>query len=253
MAADDRLLELPGCRPWCRRCHRPAVTCVCDQITAVRVRTKFVFLMHPKEAKKTKNGSGRLAHLALPGSELLVGVDFTRHDRVVELLADPAFACRLLYPEPPGRAPGPVAPRDGDATPVLFVIDATWACAKKIVRVSTNLHDLARLSLDIERPSEFHIKHQPHPSCLATIEAVDRALHTLAAAGLERYEPAESERLLRPFHAMVQMGLEQRATPSPRACRVVRPVEAGAARPTGRTRTGSGRNLVFGAELITRR
>ncbi len=61
----SRFLELPGCRPWCQRCHRPGSTCLCEEVTTLQVRTKFVFLMHPKEAKKTKNGTGRMAHLGL--------------------------------------------------------------------------------------------------------------------------------------------------------------------------------------------
>jgi DTW domain-containing protein YfiP len=207
------LLEVEGFRPWCLTCRRPGSTCVCAQITPWAGRTKFVFLMHPKEAKKTKNGSGRMAHLGLEGSELHVGVDFTDHARVNELIEDPAYWCRLLYPDKPGVAPSAPSPPAG-RVPVLFLLDGTWPCAKKMMRLSKNLHDLERLPLRVTTPSDFRIKHQPGRFCLATIEAVDLALTTLARDGFEQYDQADSERLLRPFRWMVDTEIAIAADPN---------------------------------------
>lgn len=192
------------------RCHRAGSVCLCADITPIAVRTKFVFLQHPMEFKKIKNGSGRLAHLSLPGSELLLGVDFSEHKRVNELLAE--HPCQLLYPDAPG-APIATTPSLEGPQPVLFLIDATWPCAKKMMRLSRNLHDLPRLSLAVSAPSAFVIKHQPHPLCLATIEAVDRTLRHLAAEGAESYDDGDSERLLRPFLRMNEMALQHAADP----------------------------------------
>ncbi len=238
------ILEVQGRRPWCLRCRRPASVCLCAHISSLAPRTKFVFLMHPMEVKRIKNGTGRLAHLTLQGSELLVGVDFTQDPRVVELLADPAFDCRLLYPAPAGKA-APVVERVREATPVLFVLDGTWPCAKKMVRLSTNLQALPRVALQVERPSEFAIKHQPDPKCLATIEAVDRTLHTLAAAGLEEYGADDSERLLRPFHAMIAIARKHAADRSGSGYRNSGPFKTQAQRKPGRTVPTTGRNVVF--------
>ena len=49
---------------------------VCGSITPMETRTRFVFLMHPKEFKQEKAGTGRLTHLCLKNSEILVGVGF---------------------------------------------------------------------------------------------------------------------------------------------------------------------------------
>jgi len=202
-------------RPVCYRCRRPRVTCLCGHVTVLDTRTRFVLLTHPMESKKEKNGTGRVAHLSLSNSEIVVGVDFSEDPRVNALLDDPCFDCRLIYPgssaqnlsrqayrPPPGRRP------------VLFLVDATWPCAKKVMRLSENLRRLPRLSFDAAAASEFLIKHQPHPMCLSTVETLDRVLELLAAAGLERYDAADARALLRPFRAMIEMQLRYAADPT---------------------------------------
>lgn len=224
-------------RPHCFRCRRPQEVCLCADIPTLDVRTRFVFLTHPKEAKKTKNGTGRLAHLALPGSEVLVGVDFREHPRVNALIRE--GGCWLLYPAAPGKGAGASgAPR------VLFVLDATWPCAKKMMTQSTNLHGLPRLSLDVDRPSEFVTKHQPDPRCLATIEAVDRTLWALTKTGEERWDAERSEALLRPFRRMNDIALEFARNPPPGSYRRSGPFRRPESRP-GRSSKATGRNIVF--------
>lgn len=240
-----QLLEVDGCRPWCLRCRRAGSHCLCEHITPFPSRTKFVFLMHPKEARRTKDGTARLAHLALPGSELFVGIDFSRHRRTLELLADPSMYCRLLYPAPPGQVAAGHPPPSDERTPVLFVVDGTWPCAKKMVGLSTNLQALPRATIEVDRPSEFLSKHQPDPSCLATIEAVDRILQALADAGLERYGAPESERFLRPFHRMVAMALAHTTAPRRAPPRHGAHAQPHGERTRGRTVCTSGRNVVF--------
>ena len=54
--------------------------------------------MHPKEAKKQKTGTGRLAHLCLPESEIFVGIDFTNNKQLNDLLQNPKYYPVLMYP-----------------------------------------------------------------------------------------------------------------------------------------------------------
>ena len=65
-----------GAREKCYRCYRPKSSCMCSHIHEIETNTKFIILMHPKEFKKTKNGTGRLTHLSLPNSHLFIGIDF---------------------------------------------------------------------------------------------------------------------------------------------------------------------------------
>ena len=56
--------------------------------------------------------------------------------------------------------------------PLFFVIDGTWPCAKTMMRESSVLHSLPRVSFEISQVSRFSIKQQPLSGCLSTIESI---------------------------------------------------------------------------------
>ena len=198
----------PSPRGMCLRCRRGLPLCLCSFVTPLETTTRFVLLTHPKEYRRIKNGTGRLTHISLPNSEILVGVDFSQQPRVVDLLADCSRDTAVLYPKPahPLHKVHNYRPRV-DRPLTLFIIDATWPSAKKIMKLSTNLHALPRLSFDDDTPSEFVIKAQPAPGCLSTIEATARVLSLLDKWGCERYSPEDGERFLLPFRKLVETQL----------------------------------------------
>lgn len=59
---------------------------MCEHIKAIDTNTKFVILMHPKEFKKVKNNTGFFTHLSLNNSEVFIGIDFTKHNRINEII-----------------------------------------------------------------------------------------------------------------------------------------------------------------------
>ena len=69
-------------RDVCLECFRPTKSCLCDDIQSFDTVTQIVILMHPKEAKKVKMGTGRLTHLYLNNSEIRIGSDFTDDERL---------------------------------------------------------------------------------------------------------------------------------------------------------------------------
>lgn len=161
-------------------------------------RTRFVFLMHPKEYKREKAATGRLTHLCLPQSRILTGVGFADHPELRALLADPALHSVLLFPGATAlnlstaAAAGAPALADLRArlttrTLVVFILDATWALGRKMLRLSPVLQALPRLMFIPTAPSRYVIKQQPHPACLSTLEATHELLSALAAAGLDDY------------------------------------------------------------------
>jgi DTW domain-containing protein len=161
----------------------------------METRTKFVFLMHPKEFKEEKAGTGRLTHLCLANSEIHVGVGFDDHEAVQAVIADPHHFVVLLYPGPDARnlSSGALTSTDlGGRRLVVLLLDATWSCARKMLKLSPTLQQLPRIMFTPAGPSRFVIKQQPQEGCLSTLEAAHELLVVLERAGLDRYSlPAQ--------------------------------------------------------------
>jgi DTW domain-containing protein YfiP len=156
--------------------------------------------MHSKEFRKTKNGTGIFSHLSLPNSELFVGIDFSDNKQIDAIVEDQNNNCFILYPSKNSLILNDTQVVQSGKTTVIFLIDSTWACAKKIMRVSQNIKDLPRLSFYHDRVSAFHIKEQPNEICLSTIESIQTVLGLL-----ETHITQESlETFLTPFHEMVK-------------------------------------------------
>jgi DTW domain-containing protein YfiP len=144
--------------------------------------------MHPKEARKVKLGTGRLTHLCLKNSEILQGIDFTEDERVNRLIEDPAYYPVILYP---GENSTDISEfHFPDCIPdqkkiLVFVIDASWILARKMLKLSLNLQALPKIHFRPQGPSRYVIKQQPHEYCLSTIESVYFLLEELDRLGIE--------------------------------------------------------------------
>ena len=157
-------------------------------------RTRFVFLMHPKEYKEEKAGTGRLTQLCLPNSELHMGKGFDDHETVQALINDPKNHAVLLYPGTAAINLSTSFPSSTFTTQldqrrlVVFLLDATWGGARKMLRLSPSLQRLPRIMFTPAAPSRYIIKQQPQAGCLSTLEAVHELLLLLEQAGLDRYD-----------------------------------------------------------------
>lgn len=202
-------------REMCYRCFWPASLCWCSSLRPMETRTRFVFLMSPKEFKEEKAGTGRLTHLCLPNSELHMGKGFEGDEAVLELLADPANHCVLLYP---GRDAKNLTTGEFDTAAlggrrlVVFLLDATWGGARKLLRLSPSLQRLPRIMFTPTTPSRYVIKQQPQAGCLSTLEAVHELLLVLERTGLDRYpDPGQ---LIAVFHRMQDFQIKCAADPT---------------------------------------
>ena len=145
-------------REICYECYRPKSSCICEFVTnPIKTNTKFVILMHPKEFRKTKNGTGHMTNNSLENCELHVGIDFTKNKRVNELLNNPTYEPYVLYPDVNSIKLNTQA-LTSEKTALVFIIDSTWPCSKKILRLSKNLQNLKKISLDHDKSSQFKIK-----------------------------------------------------------------------------------------------
>jgi DTW domain-containing protein YfiP len=175
-------------------------------------RTRIVLLMHPKEFRHQKCTTGRLTCLNLANSEIIMGVGFDNDARVRSLIDDPGNYAALLYPGAgamrvsSGELPASAL---GGRALVVFLIDATWSCARTMVNRSPSLLRLPRLSIEPVSPSRFIIKRQPAPWCLSTLEATHELLLALDAEGLDVYP--DKRRLPGAFDAMQDFQLRQAA------------------------------------------
>ncbi|MEI7550864.1 MAG: tRNA-uridine aminocarboxypropyltransferase [Verrucomicrobiota bacterium] len=177
-------------RETCYRCFWPKSLCWCPSIQPMPTRTRFVFLMHPKEFKREKAATGRLTHLCLPNSVLHMGLGFDADAAVQALIRDPRHYPVLLYPGADARnlSTGGLTAADlGDRQLVVLVLDATWAGARKMLRLSPSLQRLPRVVFNASSLSRYVIKQQPQAGCLSTLEATHEVLVALAQAGLDQY------------------------------------------------------------------
>jgi DTW domain-containing protein YfiP len=220
-------------RAMCYRCFWPQDLCWCPSLLPMATRTRFVFLMHPKEFKEEKAGTGRLTQLCLPNSELHMGKGFDEHEPVQALLRGPQNHCVLLYPgvtavnlSEAGRGERGAGKTIAAASSrldalrsqlahrrlVVILLDATWSGARKMLRLSPSLQRLPRIMFTPSAPSRYVIKQQPQAGCLSTLEAVHELLLVLERAGLDRYP--QPDQLLGIFQRMQDFQLRCAADPA---------------------------------------
>lgn len=162
----------------CPRCLLQQRVCLCAEIPTVATRTRVVIVRHHLERHRSSN-SGRLAHLALPNSEII------DHGGAGGLAKPPALAgAWLLFPEGDVTHTAPVPPPER-----LIVLDATWSQARRMYRKLEWLRGLPILRLPDEPMQKARLRESPGEGRVSTIEAIARALRLLegdvAASPLE--------------------------------------------------------------------
>ncbi|MBY0385889.1 DTW domain-containing protein [bacterium] len=203
----QRLLNEPKYRVHCRTCEQPDFCCYCNHVVPFDPQIHFVILIHPVEAKR-RIATGRMSHLCLNGSHLIKGQDFSNNSLVNDLLLDPTHHSVILYPGHSSQNISLLTEQEKEnLTPQnkplrIFVIDGTWATARKMVRQSVNLKTLPRICFSPPKPSTFRVRKQPSEHCYSTIEAIH---HTI-----ELLRPCQNrvhDNLLSVFDSMVERQL----------------------------------------------
>jgi DTW domain-containing protein YfiP len=175
-------------RDICCTCLRPATACLCNTIQPFNTNFEFCILMHPLEAKRMQVGTGRMLNKALLNCQLIVGESFDKDAQVQRILKNPKYYPILLYPGPTSVNISEVSFDKSlieDKTPIIFILDSTWACSKKMLKLTTSIHNIPRISFTLPFLSKFDIKTQPKDYCLSTIESVYCVLTELEKQGFE--------------------------------------------------------------------
>lgn len=238
--------EIKNPRIKCYKCMRPSRTCICKHIRSFQTKTRFIILMHPKEYQKQKNGTGHMTKLQLENSEIIVGVDFTNNNRVNEILTKENSSSFLLYPGKDNFNLS--ANKSSEIKSVIgnnsyiFILDGTWPCARKMLKLSKNLQKVRRVSFDNEIKSKFIIKQQPDPLCLSTIESVYTVLNLLKEADVEQ---CETKDFLIPFEKMIEHQLDHMLNTTNKNDRSIVNCEIV---PKNMYKTNAERNIIFELE-----
>jgi len=161
--------------------------------------------MHPKEFRKTKNGTGHFTNLSLKNCEIHVGIDFTQNQKINALLE--TKRCYVLYPGETSINLNEQSIAKDDKEIVLFLIDSTWPCSRAILRASSNIDALQKVSFTHTKSSAFTFKEQPKAYCLSTMESTLCILELLNKHKIEEIETRSLENFLSPFHKMVEYQL----------------------------------------------
>lgn len=191
-------------REKCYRCYRPTSSCMCKYIKPIDTKTQFIIIMHPKEFRKTKNGTGRFTHLSLPNSKIYIGIDFTKNNQINSIINDPNNNCFVLFPSKNSIKLNTQTIQQKDKNNIIFIIDSTWPCANKVLAVSKNLAALPKLSFEHTKLSAFKIKTQPNKYCLSTIESTLCVLELLDFHHIENISQKSFDNFLKPFEKMVE-------------------------------------------------
>lgn len=196
-------------RSFCISCLQPEAGCYCTYLKPFDPQINFVILIHPIEVRR-RIATGRMSHLCLQNSYLISGQDYSDNEQVNRLIADSNNVPAILYPGPDSinlsslslEARQDIFPRDKKLT--LFVIDGTWATAKKMMRESSNLKKLPKICFSPEKPSTFRVRKQPNEQCYSTIEAIHQTIDLLGDSRGYDVRTRQHDNLLQVFEVMVE-------------------------------------------------
>ena len=157
----------------CIRCFKPETNCLCKYTKEIDSNIKFIFLMHPKEAKRQRTGTGYISHITLKDSEIIIGLDYSKNERLQSLLKDPQYFPVMMFPGEDAWS----AKKEGfsqvlgNKKLLVLILDATWFCAKKIIDHNPFLLELPKFSFYGSYQSIFTFKKEPKPEYISTIES----------------------------------------------------------------------------------
>jgi len=142
--------------------------------------------MHPLEAKRDQVGTGRMTNRALQNCRIITGVSFEINDEVNTIINNPINQVVLLYPSQEAlNISEEQLIMEKNKQLYIFILDSTWACSNKMLRLSPNLQKLPKISFAPNYRSRFDIKTQPKQYCLSTIESVYRVIQELQKQEIE--------------------------------------------------------------------
>lgn len=193
----------------CYKCFKPENACLCKYTKEIDTGIKFVFLMHPKEFKRQRTGTGNLSHITLKDSEIIVGLDYSENSRLHQLLTDEQYFPVLMYPgeEAWTAKKEGFSQAIGNKKLLVLILDATWFCSRKMIEHNPFLLELPRVSFYGDYRSIFTFKHEPRPEYISTIECCYYLIKELQTVNIAD-SSIDPEPLMDVFKAMIKFQLQ---------------------------------------------
>lgn len=206
------LSEAPQYRCICSTCFQPDFGCYCSHVHNFDPKINFVILIHPVEAKR-RIATGRMSHLCLKNSFLIKGQNYSTSSLVDELIQDTNYHSVMLYPGATSKNLSLMFEHEKknlfptDKKLRIFVLDGTWATAKKMIKHSENLKALPRICFSPSKPSNFRVRKQPDINCYSTIEAIHHTIELIGESQGFAVQEREHDKLINVFDHMVEKQL----------------------------------------------
>ncbi|MBY5945318.1 tRNA-uridine aminocarboxypropyltransferase [Photobacterium rosenbergii] len=191
---------------YCERCKKATKACICQWIQQLDAKTELWILQHPSEVKRAI-GTARILTLSLPNAKLWVGEDFSQHEEINQLLAEPGRRAWVVYPGEGARPISSLAEessdQDANTKRTLILLDGTWKKAYKMWQLSANLQQLPTVALDNADQGNYRIRKSPKSQGVSTVEAGYLALTALEGEG-DKFAP-----LIDAFNQMIEFQIQQ--------------------------------------------
>ncbi len=185
---------------YCSQCGKARKACICDTIIALDSQVELIILQHPTEEHRAM-GTARILSLSLSNSRILVGEDFSHHDELNRMLAEPNVQHCILYPSDVSQSAAEISLSSKQKIRIIL-LDGTWKKAFKMWQVNHHLHHLPCLHLPENLQGNYRIRKAPSDNALSTVEAGYHILHLLQP-------DADFSPLLTAFEAMIDYQIHQ--------------------------------------------
>ena len=148
----------------CKRCLKAQSACICSAIQLIN-NQHFVHVLQDPSEEKNAIGTARILGLSLKQSKISVGTLF-----------DPdLFDLQNSYLVFPDSTAVPaeqlVNTKQLNDSSVFILLDGSWKKAYKLLMSNPFLQNLPKISINIEKESEYRIRKSPRADGLSTVEA----------------------------------------------------------------------------------
>lgn len=153
-------------RALCPECKKAMSACICKYITYIDNQHFIHILQHPSEEKKAI-GTARILDLSLQASKITTA----------ELFNETEFDlnnCYLVFPDELATPAEQFVENKKQIinTQTQFILlDGSWKKAYKLLMLNPFLQALPKVSININKKSEYRIRKSPREDGLSTVEA----------------------------------------------------------------------------------